>query len=172
VSVDAFENRKDKYFFYKLSRRLQDKDELTNFLVANFLHDESCWVGNLLDEVSEIRYRERQKVLQSISYSFQNDCEKIFDHVENPNDVLQSEDGDYPKLLTSTLQKVTEIETLCIMNSLMNFLPQWDKKIADTIRWPQYKRKIIKYTPFIKFDNDKCKQILKRVIHEKVENIS
>jgi hypothetical protein len=172
VSVDAFENRKDKYFFYKLSRRLQDKDELTNFLVANFLHDENCWVGNLLDEVSEIRYRERQKVLQSISYSFQNDCEKIFDHVENPNDVLQSEDGDYPKLLTSTLQKVTEIETLCIMNSLMNFLPQWDKRIADTIRWPQYKRKIIKYTPFIKFDNDKCKQILKRVIHEKVENIS
>jgi len=172
VSVEAFENRKDKYFFYKLSRRLHDKDELTDFLVANFLQDDNCWVGNLLEETSETVYRERQKVLQSISYSFQNDCEKLFENVDNPNVVLQVENGEYPKLLSMTLQKVIQIETFCIINSLLNFLPKWDAKIDDTIRWPQYKRKVIKYTPFIKFDKDKCKQILKRVIDEKVENIS
>lgn len=166
VSVDSFENRKDKYFFYKLSRRLQSKDELIDFLVANFVQDDNCWVGNLLEDSSELTYRERQKVLQSISYTFQNDCEKLFQNIDNPNEILQSEDGDYPKLLKMTLQKQIQIETFCILNTLLNFIPKWESRITDTIRWPQYKRKVIKYSPFVKFDTTKSKLILKRVIDE------
>jgi hypothetical protein len=168
VSVDSFENRKDKFFFYKLSRRLQSKDELINFLVANFVNDENCWVGNLLEGQSETVYRERQKVIQSLTYTFENDCNKLFDMVDNPNDILQSENGEYPLLLVKTLQNVTQIETFCIMNSLMNFLPMWDKKINDTIRWPVFKRKAMKYTPFIQFDKTRYKLILKKLIDGKV----
>lgn len=172
ISVDAFENRKDKYYFYKLSRRLQTKDELVDFLVANFVEDEKCWVGNLLDDQSESLYRRRQKVMQSLSYTFQNDCESIFRGISNPNEILQSGDGDYPKLLTSALQKNIEIETLCILNDILNFIPMWNKKIADTIRWPDYRRKLLKYSPFIKYDKTKIKILLKRIINEKMENIS
>lgn len=172
ISVDAFENRKDKYYFYKLSRRLQTKDELVDFLVANFVEDEKCWVGNLLDDQSESLYRRRQKVMQSLSYTFQNDCESIFRGISNPNEILQSEDGDYPKLLTSALQKNIEIETLCILNDILNFIPMWNKKISDTIRWPDYRRKLLKYSPFIKYDKTKIKILLKRIINEKMENIS
>jgi hypothetical protein len=168
VSVDSFENRKDKFFFYKLSRRLQSKDELINFLVANFVNDENCWVGNLLEGQSETVYRERQKVIQSLSYTFENDCNKLFNLVDNPNDILRSENGEYPLLLVKTLQNVTQIETFCILNSLMNFLPMWDKNINDTIRWPVFKRKAIKYTPFIKFDKTRLKLILKKIVDEKV----
>ncbi len=171
VSVDAFENRKDKWHFYKLSRRLQSKDELIDFIVANFVNDENCWVGNLLDEQSDTIYRQRQKVIQGLSYTFENDCEKIFDGLDNPNFVLQSESGDYPILLTKALRKEIEIETLCILNSILGFVPMWTHKIADTIRWPEYRRKILKYTPFIKYDNDRCKNILKKVLHEKFEAI-
>ena len=35
VSVTTFENRKDKYHFYKLSRRLAQKEDMINFIVAN-----------------------------------------------------------------------------------------------------------------------------------------
>jgi hypothetical protein len=171
ISVDAFENRKDKYYFYKLSRRLQSKDELVEFLVANFIHDENCWVGNLLDDQSENIYRERQKVKQSLAYKFQNDCEKIFKEISNPNEVLQSIDGDYPKLLTMTLQKQIEIETFCILNDILKFIPMWDKKISDTIRWPDFKRKVLKYSKFLKYDQTKFKIILKKVINEKMESI-
>jgi hypothetical protein len=145
---------------------LQSKDDLIDFLTANFVQDENCWVGNLLEDSSELAYRERQKVLQSISYTFQNDCEKLFQNVDNPNQILQSEDGDYPKLLKMTLQKQIQIETFCILNSLLNFVPKWENKITDTIRWPQYKRKVIKYSPFVKFDKTKSKLILKGVIDE------
>lgn len=161
ISVDAFEKRKDKYQFYKLSRRLQSKDELVDFLVANFVAEDDVWVGELLDDKSELTYRQRQKVIQSLTYTFQNDCDKIFSLVDNPNAVLQSENGDYPKLLTMTLRKEVELETLCILNKILNFFPMWNKKITDTIRWPVYRRKVLKYTPFVQYNSDKMKTILK-----------
>lgn len=164
ISIDAFEKRKDKWHFYKLSRRLQSRDEMMAFIVANFVNDEGIWVGNLLDENSDIVYRQRQKVIQSLSYTFQNDCEKAFDGVSDPNEILQSESGDYPKLLTMTLRKEIELETLCILNRILGFVPMWTRKISDTVRWPSYNRKILKYTPFINFDDTRFKMILKKVI--------
>jgi hypothetical protein len=171
ISVDAFENRKDKYHFYKLSRRLIDRDELIMFIAANFLHNENIWVGDLLTEESETIYRQRQKVLQSLSYIFENDCRKLFDGIDNPNDFLKVNDGEYPILLTRTLQKDVEIETLCILNSILKFAPHWNKSIGDTIRWPLYNRKIIKYSEFLPKDVNKFKMILKKVINENQKNI-
>jgi hypothetical protein len=168
ISVEAFENRKDKYFFYKLSRRFQGKDDLVNFMVANFVHDDKCWVGTLLDQSAVDVYLARQKVLQSISYSFENDCEKIFDDVANPNEVIKSINGEYPTLLKMSFRNTINIESLCILNRLIGFMNRWDRDISDTIRWPEYKRKIVKYSPFVIFDESKCKKILKKVIDEKV----
>ncbi len=168
ISVEAFEKRKDKYQFYKLSRRLQSKEDLIEFIVSNFVENDDIWVGDLLEDESEKNYRKRQKVIQSLTYAFQSDCDKIFSEVDNPNIVLQSEDGDYPKLLTMALRKDIEIETLCILNKTLNFLPMWTKKINDTIRWPTYRRKILKYSPFIRYNSDKMKSILKSAcMHEK-----
>lgn len=172
ISVDSFENRKDKYHFYKLSRRLPSKDELILFIVANLLHNDNLWVGDLLTEESETIFRERQKVLQSLSYTFENDCRKLFDGIDNPNELLQSESGDYPVLLTKTLQKEIQIETLCILNSILKFFPMWSKKINDTIRWPDYRRKIEKFAAFLSFDDVKYKSILKKVINESEKAIS
>jgi hypothetical protein len=172
ISVESFENRKDKYHFYKLSRRLPNKDELILFIVANLLHNENLWVGDLLTEESEMIYRERQKILQSLSYTFENECLKLFDGIDNPNALLQSDGGDYPVLLTKTLQKQVQIETLCILNSLLKFFPMWSKKITDTIRWPDYRRKVEKYAAFLSFDDVKYRSILKKVINESEKAIS
>lgn len=164
ISVEAFEKRKDKWHFYKLSRRLQNKDDMMNFIVANFVNNENTWIGELLDEQSDIVYRQRQKVIQSLSYTFQNDCDRLFSGVANPNVILQSESGDYPILLTKALRKEIEIETLCILDVLLGFIPMWTKKIADTVRWPEYRRKILKYKPFIIFDETRYKLLLKKTI--------
>ena len=172
ISVDSFENRKDKYHFYKLSRRLSNKDELVLFIVANLLHNDNLWVGDLLTEESETIYRARQKILQSLSYTFENDCRILFEGTDNPNDILQSDDGDYPRLLVKTLQGVTQIETLCILNSILNFFPMWSKKITDTVRWPNYRRKVEKFAAFLSFDDVKYKSILKKVINESEKVIS
>ena len=163
ISIEAFENRKDKYHFYKLSRRYTNKDDLINFIIANLVEDDKLWVGSLLQEESDINFRKRQKVIQSLSYTFQNDCKDLFDDCKEPNELL-STNGDYPILLTRTLQKDVQIETLCILNQILNFLPMWDKKITDTIRWPEYRRKLLKYAAFLPKDSVKYKLILKGLI--------
>jgi hypothetical protein len=163
VSVTAFENRKDKYHFYKLSRKFTNREELISFIVANFVEDEASWVGSLLQEEADIAYRKRQKIIQSLSYTFENDCKSLFADCESPNDVLKT-NGDYPILLTKTLRKEIQIETLCMLNELLGFFPMWDKKITDTIRWPTFRKKCEKYASFLPKDVVKYKLILKKVI--------
>ncbi len=172
VSVDAFENRKDKYHFYKLSRRLTSRDELIMFIVANFVQNENIWVGDLLTEESETIYRQRQKVIQSLSYIFENDCRKLFDGIDNPNEFLKVTNGEYPVLMTKTLQRDIEIETLCIINKILGFMPNWNNKIEDTIRWPLFYRKVIKFSEFLPKDVTKFKMILKKVIDENQKIVS
>ena len=158
ISVDAFENRKDKYYFYKLSRR-NAKEDYIEFLVSNFVYDENLWVGTLLTEEALTIHRSRMKVIESLTYTVSEDFSKLADKVSNPNDLLIV-DGEYPKLLTMMLQQDIRIETVCIMNALMNFFPMWNRKITDTIRWPQIRKKCLKYTPFIQFDRQKMKNLL------------
>jgi hypothetical protein len=162
-SIQSFENRKDKYYFYKLSRKYKDKEELSEFLISNFLNSEKTWAGTLLTEEAEIAHRNRQKVLQSLSYNFENDCRKLFDEVKNPNDILKT-NGGYPLLLTKTLRGEVSMETLCLLNSILNFLPMWDKNIAEDVRWPEFRRKMVKYAAFLPKDVVKYKLILKKVI--------
>ena len=164
VSVTAFENRKDKYHFYKLSRKFSQKDDLVSFIISNLIEKETLWVGDLLIEDADNRYRQRQKSIQSLSYIFENDCRKVFENVSDPNDVIKVEDGDYPRLLTMALRKEIQIETLCLLAKILGFLPMWNKKITDTIRWPEYHKKLIKYAAFLPQDIVKYKMILKKVI--------
>jgi len=134
ISVTAFENRKDKYHFYKLSRKYTNKEDLINFIVANFIEDERSWVGPLLQEEADMNFRKRQKVIQSLSYTFENDCILIFeDCILNPYEVLKT-DGDYPVLLTKTLRKEIQVESLCLLN---HFLPQ------DSVKYKLILKKVL-----------------------------
>jgi hypothetical protein len=45
---------------------------------------------------------------------------------------------------------------------MLGFVERESKKISDTIMWPDLKRRIKKYTPFVNFDGDKCKILLRK----------
>jgi hypothetical protein len=164
VTIESFENRKDKWHFSKLSRKFNNKDECIDFFVANFLENDKVWVGTLLTEEADAIYRERQRVIQSLSYTFENDCARLFDTGEDPNTIIKSTDGEHPVLLKKVMQKEVQIETLCILNSILQFLPMWKKRINDTIIWPIWQMKMLKYAAFLPSDVVKYKLILKKVI--------
>lgn len=157
ISIESFEKRKDKYYFYKLSRQ-QRQEDYVEFLVSNFLHKPDLWAGDLIVDDAVQRYRERMAIIQSLSYRFKNDCSLLRSKVNDPNELFKTK-GEYPVLLTLSLQKEIQLETLCILNSLINFFPLWKKKITDTIHWPNFQMKCVKYTPFIQFDRVKMKEI-------------
>lgn len=164
VSVDSFERRKDKYHFYKLSRKYPNKEDMKNFLVANFVENDQLWVGDLLNDGGHDNYMRRQKVLQSLTYSFENDIRNVFEGVEDKNALMRCKDGDYPPLLLKYLRREIQIETLCVLDMILGFVKCWDDCIAETIRWPGIKKRIIKYEPFISYDEVRLKLKLKEIL--------
>jgi hypothetical protein len=163
ISPTTFENRRDKYHFYKLSRKYPNKEQFQNFVIANLFENSEAWAGTLLQPEAEVNYLLRQKVVQSLSYTFENDCKVIFEDCKDPNELL-STNGDHPRLLTMALRKEISPETLIVLNAILQFLPMWDRKITDTIRWPDYRKKLTKYASFLTFDTVKYKLLLKKII--------
>jgi hypothetical protein len=163
VSKDTFLKRKDKYSFYKLSRKYS-LDELRNFYVANFVYGDSTWVGEMTGPNGEDVYKKWQKISQSLTYNFESDIVRILEQVNSPDELMKVRSGEYPDLLVGAMQNSISIETLVILNDMMNFFSMWDKKISDDIIWPPFKLKCEKYAPFITYDKVKFKNILKEAI--------
>jgi hypothetical protein len=165
VSRDSFANRKDKYSFYKLSRKF-NLDELKGYYVANFLEHNDKWIGDMAGPVGEENYRKWQKRIHSLTYTFENDIVKLLDSVISPEELLSVNSGSYPKLLLQSMEENVGLETLIIMDDIMNFFPMWTKKIDDDIIWPTFKRTCEKYKPFLLYDKAKYTDIMKKRLKE------
>ena len=165
VSLSSFENRKDKWHFTKLSKKFNAKDDLVFFIVSNLVNNDKLWIGDLLNDDADIHHLKRKKVIQSFSYIFENDCGKLFSETKDPNELLSVNQGTHPKLLTSYMRKEIEIETLCSLNSILNFFPMWTKKIEDSIIWPSHRMRVLKYNDFLNKDQTKNKIILRKILN-------
>ena len=157
VSESTFLKRRDKYSFYKLSRKYNLED-LKNYYVANFLDGDIRWVGAISGEDGEETYKKWQGRIQRLTYQFEQDIIFLF---ESSGNFLHVDNGDYPYLLKMLMQGEVTIETVAILNDIMGFFPMWSKKITDDIVWPNWKLRIEKYTPFIQYDKAKFKAIVK-----------
>ena len=162
ISETSFMRRKDKYSFYKLSRKY-NLEQLKNFYIANILETDIKWIGDIMGPEGEENFKKWQKRNESLTYRFEQDIILLF---ESSGNFLHVDNGSHPYLLTCMLQGDIMIETVAILNDLMGFFPMWERKIQDDIIWPNWKLKIEKYTPFITYDKLKLKSILKDNIHE------
>lgn len=162
VSKQSFSTRKDKFTFYRLSRKYS-LDELRNYYISNFIVQQVNWIGDITGPDNEENYKKWQKRIQSLTYQFESDIVHVLD---NHNDIFKVESGNYPKLLVETMHGKVAIETLVILNDLLNFFPMWEKKINDDIVWPELKIKCEKYKPFLSYDKNKMKTILQEKIKD------
>ncbi len=169
VSKSTFSTNKSKYHFYKLSRKY-NLEELKDFYVANFIQGKGDWVGDLLQDGDE-NYTKWQKTQQSLTYTFENDIMYMFDSVDGAefwhiDDYFKPIDGGWPMLITKMMHDKIKLETVCILIDIFDCMPRWEKQITEDIIWPTHRRIIKKYTPFINYDKQKFKEILKEKIKE------
>lgn len=165
LTQNHFMKDKCKYSYYKLSRKY-DLEELRDFLVANFVDREIKWVGDLTNEEGESSYFKWKKRNQSLTYIFTDNVEYLFDRVNKPDQLLRVRSGRFPLLLQETMEGNIEVETLCILNDIMNFLPMWDSKVDEDIIYPNWSLKVKKYTPFVDYDRPKYTNIIKQKIKD------
>ena len=104
VSKQSFTIRKDKYYFYKLSRKYS-LEELKNYYVANMISGNGDWVGEMVGPNGEEIYAKWLKTQQSLTYTFENDIIYLFDSVDGAEIRSMEEnfkpiDGGWPILIT------------------------------------------------------------------------
>lgn len=150
ASLVSFNRRGDKMKFESLAK----KKDAKGILLANFIEDNTYYIGS---EVTEPVYLDWKRRNQSLAYVFQNDLNCFdTDFLEN----LKVHDGQHPKILKLFLGKKICIETLCIISAMFKAIPYWDKHLGDDILWAEIRLKLLKYPAFFKFDMDKYKKII------------
>ena len=100
--------------------------------------------------------------MESLSYQFENDINKLHEMDVEFDSLLEAEENNHPLIVRLWMQDEILLETVVILDALTGFVERENKKISDTIIWPDIYRKIMKYKPFVKFNRDKCINLLKK----------
>ena len=154
LNPSSFEGRKDKLFFQKLAKH----PDVHNFLVANLSENEKHWIRDLAySEQAEKTYKDWVKRQQSLTYFFKNELSILS---RNFNDNFVIKNNEHPILLKKYLGKEISLETMCMLLELTGAKKHWDSKMQYDLVYDSIKTKIEKYTPFIKYDKVKIKNIL------------
>ena len=159
VKPTSFFKRKDKYFFAKLASTYESK--LKDFYIANFKNDVK-YVGDMLNEGGEKFYLDHKKICESLTYHFEKDINKLSGLNVTFDEILESKKNSHPLIILLLLQEDILLETVIILDALTGFVERENKRISDTIIWPDIYRKLTKYKPFVNFNRDKCLSIVKK----------
>lgn len=152
----SFENRRDRYYFEKLSR----KKNPHLILLSNIQDDPDRWIGDIVS--NEENYLKWKKRNTNQLYNFCEEIKTLFPNIEEKFEVK----GDYPELLKLMQQGQISKETVIILNEILRFTSYWNKKIKDEIVWPKIFFNLKKYSAFLNVDRYKYKDHLIKIVKD------
>lgn len=164
ASIEAFNKRKDKYWYEKLSRQKTD-EEVKDFFVSNFIQVDDpgrLWIGEL-SRNGESNYKDWLKRQQSLKYLFREESESMLSSVTL--DSLFDTSKQHPPILKKYLSGSISPETLVIFDKVFQYSNRFDKVLLDPV-WETVSLKIKKYSPFLNIDIKEYKSILRVLIEE------
>ena len=160
ISKEKFETNRDRYKYARLAKKY-DAVEMQDFILANIIVGRK-WVGELMEDEAEQTYINFIKRSQSFTYTFKTDMDKIFSSISSPKDIFKERQSSYPVLLHLCMTNEIHVESLCVLNSFIPFVSIFDKRLGeDDFIWSTIRNMIVKLTPFLTYDRERCKKILK-----------
>jgi hypothetical protein len=160
VTPQSFFKRKDKYFFAKLAMKYNG--QLKDFYISQFINTEK-YIGDMMDKPAEENYARYKRIKESIHRVFSVDINILNEQEKQFDSLFKSENGQVPLVVKLWMQEEISLETIVILNSIFGFIDQESQNISDTIMWPDMKRIIEKYTPFVYYNRNKCMKLLTNV---------
>lgn len=161
ASKQSFFKRNDLFAIRKIAQEYSDK-EVVDFLVANFVSGDR-W-GGVFDVEAKQRYIQWKKRMESITYTFEKELDKIlFDAEKRSIDFSKMFEGNgqHPPIVRKYLGGEISIETLVILNKLNNFTDKLDLELSEDIVWPDVSRIIKKYGPFLDINKEKYNELIR-----------
>ena len=159
VSRNSFFKRKDRYFFVKLSKKYKTENEIRNYFVANFMMEQRGYVANFNDENYE-KWQNRQNNFHDI---FVNEIQPM---IQDFNSLFEIKKSEHPKLMKEYLGKRISLETLIILDELVEYSKKWNEHLKDDLLWPDLKKLMNNYKWFLTFDKKQYRINLLTMIKE------
>ena len=165
ASESAFNKRKDRYFFERMSRKKSD-DEIKEFFLANFSQasdSNQVWIGPIIDGGEKV-YKQWVEHKQNLFETFKNNSECMMD-TYNYDEFFDCKKG-HPPILREYLGGKLSIEELIIYDIIFSYVKNYDKKLLDPV-WETVSLKIKKYSPFLNIGISKYKNYLTQRVKER-----
>lgn len=167
VNESSYMSRKDRYTFEKVAKRF-DREDFVKYLISNIIADsENMWIGNMMGGKGEIIYKKYVKNLESLTYSYKEDLETIYDFESDFDKLFTSEKG-HPLLFRMYLRNKVHINTCVILNDLVGYSKLWSKE--DDMMLNDFLKLLDKYPRFLysytNIDKAKYKNITLEVFNE------
>ncbi|MGL5307932.1 MAG: hypothetical protein ACRC9Y_17670 [Aeromonas veronii] len=162
VSTKAYEKRRDKYFFERLSKKYS-LGELYRILVANMLANSNAWVGDISGADALQFYREHSGKLERASYLYKEDLENLSYFCEKKGiqfkDLFDCSNGQ-PLIFKMLQQELISYETFLLIDSAGRFIDRYNTLMSDDIVWAEYRKRIEGYRKILNLNSSEARSIL------------
>lgn len=177
VSDKAYANRKDKYFFEKLSEKYNLK-ELCYIFVSNLLANQDAWIGEISDSDALVFYRSYIGKMATISTKYEDDVKSIFyfykkvkanekSGVTTFGDIFKYNEKIGTSYIFKLLQSnIISYESFILLDSFMDLIENHDK--FDSIVWSSYSKRLTAYKKLLHVDQYTAKRIFKEFVLSQV----
>jgi hypothetical protein len=161
IKRDTFYKRKDRSFFVRVSRKYKTEEEIKNYFVSNFIKDKKGYIANFNDE----NYQSWKLKRKGFFDIFEVEMKPLVDAFE---DLFMVTNGQHPKLMREFLGGRVSLETIIILDELVNFSLSldWNKQLEDDIIWIDLKNLMNNYKRFLTIDQEQYKIRLLKLIEE------
>ena len=159
IKRDTFYKRKDRSFFVRLARKYKTEQEITNYLVSNFIRDKKGYIANFNDENYE-SWKLKRKGFFDL---FEVEMKPL---VEAFEDLFTVKNGQHPKLMKEFLGGRVSLETTIILDELVSYSQSWNKQLEDDIIWIDLRNLMNNYKRFLTIDQEQYKIKLLKLIEE------
>ena len=146
-----------------MSRQKSD-EEIKAYFVANFVEcsdPQSLWIGEIIQSGEDI-YTNWLKKSQSLFYLFKTEAE-VFLQKDSFEKLFEIKNNQHPEILKKYFQKAISLETMVILDMILGYVKNFDKKMTDPV-WETVSLRIRKYKLFLNIDVAKYKEILKEIV--------
>ena len=159
VSRDSFFKRKDRHFFVKLSRKYSTDIEIKNYYISNFIKDKRGYIANFSDD----NYK---SWLLKRSGFFEQFIIELSPYIKEFQPLFEVEGNNHPKLLKEFLGSRVSLETMIVLDELVEYGKNWDKLLEGDIIWIDLKKLMENYKGFLTINKNLYRMKLLKLIEE------
>ncbi|AUM58381.1 DNA helicase loader [Proteus phage phiP4-3] len=169
ISDAAYNKRRDKYFFEKLSDKYK-LNELVYIFISNLVANQDAWIGEISDADALVFYREYIGKLQGLSDVYKEDLKNIYYfskkiNVSSLKDIFEYNTKTQTSYIFKLLQSnIIGYETFILLDSFLGLINKHDQCSTDLV-WSTYSTKLSSYKKLLEIDSETAKKVFVETIN-------